>query len=67
MGTLFKEKKKLYEEWSKLKRLGENEELSFEQFYKIRTQEQEYYNKWKFLEGFTKAKEKIENEKKKKI
>lgn len=67
MKSLFKEKKKLYEEWSRLKRLGENEDLSFEQFYKIRILEQEYYNKWKFLEGFTKAKEKVENEKKKKI
>ena len=67
MSTIFKKKKELYNKWSELKKLGENEELSFEQYNKIRIEEQKSYDKWKFLEGFSKAKEKIENEKKKKI
>lgn len=65
MKSIFKEKRKLKNEWIKLKELGENEDLSFDQFYRIRDKEQQIYNKWLFLDNFTKVKEKIENEEKK--
>lgn len=61
--TILQEKRELYKEWTKLKELGDNEKLNFEQFFKIRKEEEKYYNKWKFLDKYTKAKEKIDNEK----
>lgn len=67
MSDIFEKKRRLYKEWTKLKKLGENEDLTFDQFYKIRNKEQILYDKWKFLDNFTKAKEKVENEKRKKI
>lgn len=63
--SIFEEKRKLFDEWTKLKKLGDNEKLNFKQFYKIRQKEKVSYEKWRFLDNFTKAKEKIENEKKK--
>lgn len=65
MKSVLKEKRELYKKWNKLKRLGENEDLSFDQFFKIRKEEEKYYFKWKFYDGISKAKEKVENEKKK--
>ena len=65
MESLFKEKRELFKQWTNLKYLGENEKLNFNQYYRIRQIEQEIYNKWKFLDNYTKAKEKIENEKRK--
>ena len=64
--TVFEKKRELYKKWNELKRLGNSEDLTFDQFFKIRNEEQEYYDKWKFLDSYTKAKEKISYEKKKK-
>lgn len=66
-NSLFKEKRKLYNQWSELKDVADSEKMKFDQYRELMEKEKEIYDKWKFLDNFTKAKEKVENEKKKKF
>lgn len=65
--SIFKEKRKLYNEWSEIKDIADSEKMSFDKYRELMDKEKKLYDKWKFLDNFTKAKEKVENEKKKKI
>lgn len=62
--SVIKEKRKLYKQWSEMKDIANSENMKFEKYRKLMEKEKEIYNKWKFLDNLTKAKEKIENEKK---
>jgi hypothetical protein len=62
--SVIKEKRKLYKQWTEMKDIANSENMRFEKFRNLMEKEKEIYNKWKFLDNLTKAKEKIENEKK---
>ena len=63
--SLIKEKRNLYKQWTEMKDIANSEKMKFEKYINLMEKEKEIYNKWKFLDNLTKAKEKIENEKKK--
>lgn len=62
--SVIKEKRKLYKQWTEMKDIANSENMKFEKYRNLMEKEKEIYNKWKFLDNLTKAKEKIENEKK---
>lgn len=62
--SVIKEKRKLYKQWTEMKDIANSENMRFEKYINLMQKEKEIYNKWKFLDNLTKAKEKIENEKK---
>lgn len=61
--TVLQKKRELKRNWTRLKDLGNNEDLTFDQFYKIREIEDKEYKKWKFYEGYVKADEKMKKKK----
>lgn len=61
--SLIKEKRKLYKQWTEMKDIANSENMKFKKYRNLMEKEKEIYNKWKFLDNLTKAKEKIENEK----
>ncbi len=65
--SIFKEKRELYVQWSRIKDIADSEKMKFDEYRELMDKEKILYEKWKFLDNFTKAKEKVENEKKKKI
>lgn len=62
--SVIKEKRNLYKQWTEMKDIANSEKMKFEKYINLMEKEKEIYNKWKFLDNLTKAKEKIENEKK---
>lgn len=65
MKSIFKKKRDLYLKWANLYDILDSEKMDFDKYIEARKLEKKYYDEWKFLKNFTKAKEKIENEKKK--
>lgn len=64
MSSINSKKRELYNKWTKLKRLSNNDKLTYTQYYKIREVEEESYKKWDFLDKYTKANEKISKKEK---
>lgn len=60
MADLYKERKKLVREGSYLRSLAMSKNISQEKCFEIRKFQNEQYKKYQFLDGFIKAKEKME-------
>lgn len=60
MADLYKERKKLVREGSYLRSLAMSKNITQEKCFEIRKFQNEQYKKYQFLDGFIKAKEKME-------
>jgi hypothetical protein len=60
MTDLYKERKKLVREGSYLRSLAMSKNITQEKCFEIRKFQNQQYKKYQFLDGFIKAKEKME-------
>lgn len=60
MTDLYKERKKLVREGSYLRSLAMSKNITQKKCFEIRKYQNEQYKKYQFLDGFIKAKEKME-------